>query len=435
MIQRPFMRSVAAFKKLIGPVMGHRMLANVDFKEIIDSYIQKKVEVSIVVLRISSLSIDSQHINYIQVIMGRIKDFLSNYSPVIYGSAQGDLVIVCNKIDDPTIISGLQSNVRKFFAEDVLGSHYEQSLIEEFIIPKQEEEFFCNLNKIVSQEMDSIKPNILGKILKKDKRHRALNAPILADLEEIITIVDIGDYTSSQWVCGINKDTPDELKNADLEPTYREIYISTHKLQNCLAPSVDFLSNPWLFQHLTCLFDSKMFYYLMSTHSAKDLRHASINLNISSILTDEFRSFCNQFFEKEQLPFMIELQKVDVFNDIGAFHLARDCTAKYNIDLCIDNITYMILDYIDWQKLNVDYIKLCWDQSLAHIDKDSPIITKIKDFITDEKQPTVILSHCDCIEAINWGKSQGISFFQGWYVDKLMMPGFVSEAKASESKQ
>ena len=426
MIQRPFMRSVAAFKKLIGPVMGHRMLANVDFKEIIDSYVQKNLDITVIILRLSSLSIDSQHINYVQIIMNRIKDFLHGHSPVIYGSAQGDLVIICNHIRDKSIINSLQENVRKFFAEDVLNVCSHQSLIEEFTIPTQEEEFFCSLNKIVNQEMDSIKPNILSKILKKDKRHRALNAPILSDLEEIITIVDIGDYTSTQWMCGLNKNAGSTLKNNDLDLFFREIYISTHKLQNCLAPSVDFLSNPWLFQHLTCLFDSKMFYYLMSTHSAQDLNNAALNLNISSILTDEFRTFCNHFFDKNELSFMVELQKVDVFNDMGAFHLARDLTSKYKINLCIDNITYLTFEYIDWERLTVDYIKLCWDQSLLNLDKKSSTITKIKDFIASEQAPQLILSHCDSLDAINWGRAIGIKIFQGWHVDKLMMPGFTN---------
>src|SRR3546814_14706001 len=79
-----------------------------------------------------------------------------------------------------------------------------------------------------------------------------------------------------------------------------------------------------LFHHLTRTLDTRVFRSLLDGYVSRNSGPFSINLNVSTILSDTFRDFDSRIgniVKKEQI--IIELQRYDVFWDYGEYLLAR----------------------------------------------------------------------------------------------------------------
>ena len=76
------------------------------------------------------------------------------------------------------------------------------------------------------------------------------------------------------------------------------------------------------------------------------------------------------------------------------------------------------MSMIDRERLGADMVKLYWHPQL--IDGGNDMVGRIRAMINRSGDQRVILCRCDNREAIDFGRSVGITLFQGRHVENLI---------------
>ena len=227
---------------------------------------------------------------------------------------------------------------------------------------------------------------------------------LLARTETALSQADLANLIRRQPICAIVGESPPQ-------PVFHEIFISISDLRQTLMPSVNMASSPWLFQQLTETLDRRVL-SLLNRHDDRTLEgDISINLNVATILSQEFLTFDDNIKVSKRGTIVLELQKVDIFADISAYLFARDFAHERGYRICIDGLTYSMLPYVDRERLGADLIKLVWDNTISSETQGSP------DSLRRAGISRIILCRCDTEASIDYGKSLGISLYQGRHVD------------------
>lgn len=246
---------------------------------------------------------------------------------------------------------------------------------------------------VVEKEMTPIQPGILSK------------------LEQSLEIADVTNLTRRQMVCSIiDQQKPQEL--------FEEIFVSIEDLQKIVTPGIDLLQSVWLFRYLTQTLDRRIMSMLVKDGISTS-RPFSLNLNVATILTPEFARFENIITPQLKGRLVIEMNKLDVFSDMGAFMFARDYLHDHGFRLCLDGLTHHTLRYYNRSTLGFDLIKLFWAPNAVE-DMLPSMIPEVRNIVMDTGQAHTILCRCDNERAIDTGQELGIVMFQGREVDRRL---------------
>jgi EAL domain-containing protein (putative c-di-GMP-specific phosphodiesterase class I) len=245
----------------------------------------------------------------------------------------------------------------------------------------------------------------------RQERGVPLTPEVLERMETVLQRTDLSNLVRRQFVCGISRElVPDRM--------FSEMFISIADLRETLLPGVNVLSNRWLFQHLTETLDRRMLSLLNKTDGVTISGEISINLNISTLLSPEFLDFDDNVIASRRGSVIIELQKLDIFADLGAYLFAREFVQSKGYRVCIDGLTYQTLPMIDRERLGADYIKIIWSPEM--ISGGDEIAALVRDMVAHTGNARVILCRVDHPEAVDFGHSVGIRFFQGRHVESLI---------------
>ena len=143
----------------------------------------------------------------------------------------------------------------------------------------------------------------------------------------------------------------------------------------------------------------------------------SLNLNVSTILSDEFLEFDENINPSQRSTIVLELQLTDIFSDIKAFILAKTFAQYRGYKICIDGITVDKLQYIDRGHLDGDLLKIIWHPSFMDIIKEDSHFT---DYVNKAERARMILCRVDDPQAVEVGNSLGINLYQGRYIQRLL---------------
>jgi len=167
--------------------------------------------------------------------------------------------------------------------------------------------------------------------------------------------------------------------------------------------------------NLTETLDKRVLAHVSKHDDGSLVSNFSLNLNVSTILSDEFLAFDESISPSQRSTIILELQLVDIFNDVKAFLLAKAFAQYRGYKICIDGITVDKLQYINRSNLNSDFIKIIWHPSFEEvINKD----THFKDYVNRAERAKMILCRVDDVKAIEIGNSLGINMYQGRYVQR-----------------
>lgn len=234
---------------------------------------------------------------------------------------------------------------------------------------------------------------------------------VLAKVEESLSRADLSNMMRRQSVCAI-------VGQAAPQPVFSELFISIADLRDTLLPDVNMTSSRWLFQHLTETLDRRMLSLLNKNDDRSITGDISINLNIATLLSQEFLNFDDNVKAGMRGSIVIELQQVDIFGDLGAYMFARDFTHERGYRICIDGLTQKTLPFINRERLGADMFKIVWDPRRSGETGAGP--ERIRDVVQRNGAMRVILCRCDNVEAVEFGHRSGIQLFQGRYVEELM---------------
>lgn len=330
---------------------------------------------------------------------------------VIFGESVYDEIQACLiKIrflfhDDP--------NVRN--AADLLQSGF----AEIFNLQTQVDDFKALVKKVKDQEnmvggqprlVPNVRPNVAANVLANRKTKRELTPTILSKMQKALSMMDFSSLIRRQSVCAvIGKSAPQMI--------FDEVFVSIADLRDMLMPDVDLFSNPWLFMYLTETLDKRVLASLSRHDDGALTSNFSLNMNVSTILSDDFLEFDENINPVQRSTIVLEFQLIDIFSDIKAFILAKTFAQYRGYKICIDGITVDKLQYIDREHLQSDLIKIIWHPSFMDIIHEDKHFT---DYVNKSERARMILCRVDDPQAVEIGNSLGINLYQGRYIQRLL---------------
>ena len=239
---------------------------------------------------------------------------------------------------------------------------------------------------------------------------RELTPYMLGKLQKVLSMADFSSLIRRQSVCAvIGKSAPQML--------FDEVYVSIPDLRDTLLPDVDLTANPWLFQYLTETLDKRVLANISRHDDGSLVNNFSLNLNVSSILSDEFMQFDEDINASMRSTIVLELQLADIFSDIKAFILAKTFAQYRGYKVCIDGITVDKLQYIDREQLGADLVKIIWHPSFMDVISEDK---HFMDYVNKAERAKLIICRVDDPQAVEVGNSLGINLYQGRYIQRLL---------------
>jgi len=240
------------------------------------------------------------------------------------------------------------------------------------------------------------------------------NASSLAVIERDLANADVSMVMRRQPVCAA---IPDMM----VRRVFDELYINIAHLRQMMRVDADLLSNRWLFKYLTELLDQRMLHMIQKNPVRFLESPVSMNLNIRTLLSDAFQEFDTSVKPSIKVSIVIEIQISDVFEDMRAFHVARESVQKMGYRICLDGLTNLSFSMIDRERLGFDLVKLQWNADIP-ADLQTAENRLIAEAVKRCGPNRIILTRCDNRKAVDYGQTLGVSLFQGRYLDKLMNP-------------
>ena len=239
---------------------------------------------------------------------------------------------------------------------------------------------------------------------------RDLTPQMLNKVQKTLAMTDFSSLIRRQSVCAV-------IGKAPPQTIFDEIFVSIANLRDMLLPDVDLTANPWLFQHLTETLDKRVMASIAQHDDGSFNSNFSMNLNVSTILSDDFLAFDDHVTPSMKPSIILEMQLVDIFSDIKAFILAKTFAQYRGYRICIDGITVDKLKYINREYLNCDLIKIIWHPSFMDVIQEDK---KFIDYINRAERARMILCRVDDPAAVEVGNAFGINLYQGRYIQRLL---------------
>jgi len=241
-----------------------------------------------------------------------------------------------------------------------------------------------------------------------------LTASMLAKVETALVSADLSSHVRRQSVCAlVGKAIPD--------PLFTEVFVSIGDLREAMLPHVELSANPWLFQYLTQTLDRRVLAMLTRRDDRTLTQGFSINLNVQSILSEDFLKFDDSLSPGSHGTVVLELRSEDIFADLNAYFFARDFVHQRGYRVCIDGLTWRSLPFVDSRRLGADLVKVVWQDDLPQIltSAAGALAARALRLGTSGR---MILARCDTDAAIRWGQDNNFTLFQGRHIDKVLKP-------------
>lgn len=241
-----------------------------------------------------------------------------------------------------------------------------------------------------------------------------LDSRSLSRIVDLLANAKLAQFVRRQPVCAVGFNQP-------VQAVFEECYVSFQDLQATVCPTINIYADKLLFQYLTRAVDKRMLSLAMEDLAAFTKTPVSMNLNVETLLSEQFLEFDRRMTELA-IPrgrVVIELQRIDIFSDFGGFSFARDYLLELGYTICVDGMTHQSLQFIDRNQLKIDFVKMIWSPELTDT-LPARKLAEMKEVVRRTGAARLILTRCDNDAALRFGRSVGISLFQGRYFDQRL---------------
>ncbi|MBR6663723.1 MAG: hypothetical protein IKL33_02740 [Alphaproteobacteria bacterium] len=330
-----------------------------------------------------------------------------------------DLVAVYKKNTRDTLLSCLVK-IRFLLTEDKklneTGDLFAAGVAKKYDMPEQKDILEDDIKKAKLVAVSELPTNAKGQSANSvfnstgKKYQKALTPDVLSKIQKILLVTDFSAFIRRQSVCAIiGKSRPQRV--------FDEVYVSIPDLREVLMPDVDLASNPWLFLSLSETLDRRVLQTISRHDDSSLLGNFSMNINVSTILSDDFLTFDDNINVSMRSSIILELQLMDIFSDMRAFNLAKTFAQARGYKICVDGVTVDKLKYIKRSELNCDLYKVIWHPSFVDVINEDE---HFMDYNNKSERAKMILCRIDDEKAIEVGNSFGINLYQGRYVQRLL---------------
>ncbi len=235
-----------------------------------------------------------------------------------------------------------------------------------------------------------------------------LTPQTLDEIQKKLAFANIVPFVRDQPVLRINPTTYE----AAIE--FVEFFLSVGELQRAAAPNINILGDRWLFQDLSRTMDMRMLDTVVRAPHAREAAAISLNLNLETVITTAFQGFLANMPKKV----VVEVQPIDVFTNPSMFMDVQSAMKSMGHAMLIDGLNVATLRLLDAASLKPDYIKVAWSPELSEIGNSSAgaVMAAVTAAVGEGK---VIISRCESSKAMSWGLKNGVTLFQGRFLDSL----------------
>ncbi|MDX2103657.1 MAG: EAL domain-containing protein [Alphaproteobacteria bacterium] len=333
-----------------------------------------------------------------------------------YQMSTGD-ILWTGKVPSPAALEPSIARMRLLFAEDPLiqsdAGQATSRFATWYLLESQFNDLLGAVKRIaVAAEDQRRQQEARAQTEGRSGARQPMDPTTLAKLEALLARTDLSNLMRRQAIVSVT---------SGLAPTplIRELTISINDLQTSVVPDIDLFGDQWLFQRLTQTLDRRMLAALARAEDGTLAQQVSLNLNVSTILSPEFLAYDQTVKNQDRSSVVIEMQKIDIFADPGAFLFARDFLKERGYKVALDGLTFMVLPFVDREKLGLDLLKVQFSPEML-VDKPGQGIERMKEYVERCGRARMILYRVEDEAALTLGKSLGISLFQGHYLDKLI---------------
>lgn len=379
------------------------------------SALRDKVPLTVLQLKISELDEALRTEQTLNTIVDSFKEPLYPYGRAFCVS-NDDIFIAYSSKTKENEIQALLIKAWLWFSGDSKTTAEQDKLQRRFTLPEDKTSLFEELRRI----SDSVRDAPLQKtdtprkkfVLppSRDRNQKHLTPEILSRITKALAGTDFSNMIRRQSVCVI-------LDDIQPQPMFEEVFVAIADLGETLLPDVSLTATPWLFQDLTETLDKRVL-SSVSRHDDGSFTHDfSLNLNVSTILSEDFRNFDYNIRSGMKSSIVLELQPIDIFSDLTSYLLARDYAQNLGYKICIDGVTDKSLRFIDRERLGADLLKLVWTPELPEAIEGDPLL---QDRLRNMGANRAILCRVDDEHALKFGKAYDVCLFQGRYVQNLL---------------
>jgi len=366
-----------------------------------------------VVIHLSRLMSANRGTQQIRIAANTFEALVKQFEGQMFVLQPGDIVFLC-KEENVLAVDAAVAKVRFLFADDPIAAQTAENGTDGFVTwfnLAENNDFYTWVETIRGE--DERRRRRVSSIIGKDADERQpMDPAAMNELVSILVRADLTNLLRRQSVCQM---TPDEGPKA----LFREIYVSIADLREAVMPKRDIASDRWLFQYLTQTLDKRVLALLRKADDSGLSHSFSLNLNIATVLSPEFQTFDTGLKAGARGSIVIELEKVDIFADIGAYLFARDFARERGYRICLDGMTRLTLPFIDRARLGLDLVKMFWSPDMA----DGADGERQREFLAAIERVgkgRIILARCDTPQAIAFGQAVGIKLFQGRLIEKTL---------------
>lgn len=240
---------------------------------------------------------------------------------------------------------------------------------------------------------------------------KPLTPGVLARLKAAIERTDLANMIRRQYVCSL-------AGNGMPMPIFSELFVSIPDLTDTFVPGVNITANRWLLRHLTESLDRRILSLIRSNDQFSISGDISLDLNVTTLLSTDFMVFDEDMPAFRRGALLLEVNAVDVFADLRTFLFARNYAKQRGYRICIDGVSGETLTLLNRDRLGADFIKLRWSPGLAKLPGEK--CQELGASIERAGFAHVILCACDDRQALEFGRTLGIQFFQGRHIERLI---------------
>ena len=370
-------------------------------------------------IRVSLLQPQNRREHHIHAAQNTFEGLIRRLKGQVFALSNADIVVVFKDVALDEVQAAL-IKLRFLFDDDpVLMNEEEEgkpAFVEWYVVDRDYQTLLRMAQSLVNEDIvrrtqDKERAEEAANQPERQKRRDPFTPALLAKMQSALIGADLANMMRRQAICAV-------VGQAPPQPLFYELFFSIAELQETLLPNVAIGSSPWLFQALTETLDYRVL-SLLNRHDDKTLSgDVSINLNVQTLLSQDFLTFDDSVKANQRGTIVIELQKVDIFADLSAFLFARDFARERGYRICIDGVTVDSLPFIDRGRLGIDLLKLAWDPSL--VEGKLPDGTSLSEYVRKCGPSRTVLCRCDAPNAISLGQSMGITLFQGRHIEQTL---------------
>lgn len=335
--------------------------------------------------------------------------------------SSGDLFVLGKDMPEDQVDS-IVHRVRSLFENDPLAFEDFEDDIDPFVTWYAYEVDFADLTMVVRSMLE------IAEIMRKQRLGappppEPLGPSDLDSLREKLQTLNIRPFLRRQPCIRLQPKQHAEI-------LFEEITVGITEVRDAIAPGKDIFADRWLFQDFSRALDGALLSVLPQSPVLTLPPAISLNLNLESINSREFRGLLHSLKEDQHL--VAEIQVIDIFTNLETYQLVRDLLRHNGHKILIDGLSPAVLGAMDLSRLDPDFVKILWAADLAapqHPRKGEGLL----DLIQDLGAERVILSRCESEQAMTWGLTNGITAFQGRYMDAILATVTMQQCPSSAS--